>query len=160
MRSRRTVSISLFFVDPSNVLVDINSFRANGHGVCAGGVRRLGAILLHRRQAGEIAKILLPHRCASEVKVRRNAHSPRPLTRCRNGLPALTGGRKSAGGRVRVRFPGEKVRVTSLVPPCDCAHRTARYGTINLLWLFGYSQQNARAARPAGVSSTAATNPL
>jgi len=50
--------------------------------------------------------------------------------------------------------------VTSVVPLCEGAHRTARYGTINLLWLFGDSQQYARAARPAGVSSTAATNPL
>jgi hypothetical protein len=38
---------------------------------CARGVRRLNAILLHRRQAREIAKTLLPHHCASEVKVRR-----------------------------------------------------------------------------------------
>ena len=50
--------------------------------------------------------------------------------------------------------------VTSVVPLCEGAHRTARYGTINLLWLFGHSQQSARAARPAGVGSTAAANPL
>ena len=37
-----------------------------------------------------------------------------------------------------------------MVPLCEGAHRTARYGTINLLWLFGHSQQSARAGRPAG----------
>ncbi len=40
--------------------------------------------------------------------------------------------------------------VTTLVPPCEAAHRTARHGTMELLWLFGDSQQNACAARPAG----------
>jgi hypothetical protein len=49
--------------------------------------------------------------------------------------------------------------VTTVVPLCEAAHRTAGYGTINLLWLFGCSQQGARAVPPAGASSTAATNP-
>ena len=40
--------------------------------------------------------------------------------------------------------------VTSLVPPCEAAHRTARHGTMDLLWLFGDSQQSARAGRSAG----------
>jgi hypothetical protein len=51
-------------------------------------------------------------------------------------------------------------RVTSVVPLCEIAHRTAGYGTINLLWLFGISQQSARVAWPAGDGSTATTNPL
>ncbi len=55
---------------------------------------------------------------------------------------------------------GGAVRVTSVVPPGEARHRTARYGTIKLLWLFGDSQWNARAARCAGDAIDRVRKPL
>jgi hypothetical protein len=45
--------------------------------------------------------------------------------------------------------------VTTLVPPNAVAHRTARYGTINLLWLFGSSQQTPAPQDPQAIRSAA-----
>jgi S-DNA-T family DNA segregation ATPase FtsK/SpoIIIE len=67
------------------------------------------------------------------------------MTRCRNNLPALTASEKSA----ECIMYRQLLRVTTLVPPRDAAHHTARYGTIKLLWLFGHSQ-DAGSATPAG----------
>jgi len=46
-----------------------------------------------------------------------------------------------------------------VVPPRDVAHHAAGYGTMNLLWLFGHSQQTPARQGLQAIGATAYLHP-